>query len=122
MSDGAGTSDGGDGPPDGPPGDGWTRVAATDDVPPGQIKAVGAKGARIVLANVDGSFYALEDRCSHQDFPLSSGELEGCELECAFHGATFDVRTGRATRLPAVRPVRAYDAELVDGEVYLRLA
>lgn len=111
MSDGA----------DGPPGDSWTRVAAADDVPPGEIKAVGDRDEKVVLVNVDGTFYALADRCSHQDFPLSSGELDGCELECAFHGATFDVRTGRATRLPAVRPVRTYDAEVVDGEVYLRL-
>ena len=105
----------------GPPGDGWTRVVAAIDVPPGELKGVATRQDRLVLANVDGEFYALEDRCSHQDFPLSSGELEGCELECPFHGATFDVRTGRATRLPAVRPVRTYAVEVVDGEVYLRL-
>ena len=105
----------------GPPGDDWTRVVAATDVPPGELKGVATRQERLVLANVDGEFYALEDRCSHQDFPLSSGELEGCELECPFHGATFDVRTGRATRLPAVRPVRTYDVEVVDGEVYLRL-
>lgn len=106
---------------DGPPGDGWTRVASAADVPKGGLSAVTTGNARIVLANVDGEFHALEDRCSHQDFPLSSGELEGCELECPFHGATFDVRSGRATRLPAVRPVRTYDAQVVDGQVYVWL-
>lgn len=105
----------------GPPGDGWTRVASATDVPTGGLKAVQVQDERVVLANVDGDFYALQDRCSHQDFPLSSGELDRCELECPFHGATFDVRTGRATRLPAVRPVRTYDTEVVDGDVYLRL-
>ncbi len=103
------------------PGAAWVRVSAATAVPPGAIKAVQTGGERIVLANVDGDFFALEDRCSHQDFPLSSGELEGNRLECIFHGATFDVRTGRSTRLPAVRPVRTFPVEVRDGEVYLRL-
>jgi len=105
----------------GPTGPGWVRVAAAGDVPPGELMAVTANNEQVVLANVDDEIFALEDRCSHQDFPLSSGELLGCEVECAYHGATFDLRTGRATRLPALRPVRTFPVGVVDGEVYLRL-
>ena len=75
----------------------------------------------MVLANVDGDIYALEDRCSHQDYPLSAGELEDDELECPFHGARFDVRTGRAIQLPAITPVKSFQVEVRDGEVFIRL-
>ena len=100
---------------------GWIRVAAADEVPPDGLKAVQTDGGPIVLVNVDGHIYALEDRCSHQDYPLSAGELEDGELECAFHGARFDVCTGRATQLPAVVPVRTFPVEVQGGEVFIRL-
>lgn len=111
-----GEASGGDGP-----GPDWVRVADAADVPPGGLKPVDAGAERIVLAHADDGVYAVEDRCSHQDFPLSSGELDGCELECPFHGAAFDVRTGRAIRLPAVRPVRTFPAAVHDGGVYVQL-
>jgi len=99
---------------------GWGRVAAAADVRPGTLKAVQTERERIVLANVEGDFYALEDRCSHQDYPLASGELDGAELECPFHGAKFDVRTGRALQLPAVRPVRCFEVAVHEGHVYVK--
>lgn len=99
----------------------WIRACAAEEVPVGELKAVQTGEERIVLANVEGDLYALEDQCSHQDFPLSAGELEGTRLECTFHGAKFDVCTGRATQLPAVRPVRTFDVLVQDGNVYLRV-
>ena len=102
-------------------GDGWVEVARLQAVPVGQLLQVKVGRIEIVLANVDGVVYALEDVCSHQDFPLSDGELEGTELECAFHGAKFDVCTGNATQLPAVKAVRAFDVEDRDGAVFVRV-
>ena len=99
----------------------WVRVAAAADCPPGQLLGVGAGRERIVLANVEGDFYALLDRCSHQDFPLSDGELDGHRLECIYHGASFDVCTGRAMQLPAIRPVRTFPVEVRDGEVFVEV-
>lgn len=99
----------------------WARVAAADEVPPGELRAVSTDRGPLVLANVDGDIYALEDRCSHQDYPLSAGDLEYDELECPFHGARFDVRNGRAVQLPAVTPVRTFPVEMRDGHVYVRL-
>ena len=75
----------------------------------------------VVLANVDGDIYALEDRCSHQDYPLSAGELEGDELECTFHGARFDVCSGRALQLPAIAPVRSFPVEVRDDDIFVRI-
>jgi len=98
----------------------WIRVASLDECPPGSLLGVEAEGRRIVLANVDGDVYALLDRCSHQDYPLSHGELAGTRLECLYHGARFDVCTGRAVQLPAIRPVTTFEVDVRDGEVYVR--
>ena len=99
----------------------WVRVASTEECPPGTLLAVGAGRERIVLANVEGEVYALLDRCSHQDFPLSDGELNGDRLECIYHGAAFDVCTGRAVQLPAIRPVKTFPVEVRDGGVFVQV-
>ncbi len=99
----------------------WVRVASVGDVLPDRLLPVNTDAGPVVLARVDGEVYALEDRCSHQDYPLSAGDLEDGQVECAFHGARFDVCTGRATQLPAITPVRTFDVEVRDGAVYLRL-
>jgi len=101
--------------------DRFVRVASLDDVPPGTLLGVEADGHRICLVNTEGEIYALRDNCSHRDFPLSAGELDGDELECTWHGARFDVRTGRALCLPAVRPVKTYEVRVEDGEIYVGL-
>ena len=99
----------------------WARVASASAVPAGELRAVSTDRGAVVLANVDGDIYALEDRCSHQDYPLSAGELEYDELECPFHGARFEVRSGRAVQLPAIAPVRTFQVDVRDGDVYVRL-
>ncbi|MCA9737177.1 MAG: non-heme iron oxygenase ferredoxin subunit [Gemmatimonadota bacterium] len=101
--------------------DPWVKVADREDCPPGRLLAVEAAGEAIVLANVDGSVYALEDQCSHADFALSQGELVGGEVECTLHGARFDACTGRATRLPAIRKVRVYDVETRADGIYVKV-
>ena len=62
-----------------------------------------------MVFNYDGDFYALEDRCSHEDFELSAGSFDGEEatIECVLHGSKFDVRDGRALNAPAYTPVVA---------------
>lgn len=94
---------------------GFTRVASLDEVPEGTLLGVEIDGHRVCLANVEGEIYALQDNCSHQDFPLSAGCLEDGQVECAWHGARFDLASGRAVALPAIRPVRTFDVR-VDGD------
>jgi 3-phenylpropionate/trans-cinnamate dioxygenase ferredoxin subunit len=74
----------------------------------------------VVLANVDGEIYAVLDRCSHEDLPLSDGETEGTVLVCQYHGARFDLTTGAARGLPAVRPVRTFPVEIRDDGIYIQ--
>ncbi|MDP2957130.1 MAG: non-heme iron oxygenase ferredoxin subunit [Longimicrobiales bacterium] len=99
----------------------WVRVASLSDVPAGTLRGVFAKMRLLVLANVDGDVYALEDRCSHQEFPLSDGELDGSDLVCIHHGARFDACTGKNKGLPAVRPVNSFPVEIRDGEIYVEV-
>ena len=99
----------------------WIRVADLTDCQPGSLLEVEAAGALLVLANVDGDLYALENRCSHQDLPLSDGELEGDRLECLYHGAKFDVCTGKAMELPAIKPVETYAVEVRGEEIYVQI-
>jgi nitrite reductase/ring-hydroxylating ferredoxin subunit len=99
----------------------WIRVAEIGDCLPGNLLEVEAGPELIVLANVDGDLYALENRCSHQDLQLSDGELEGDRLECLYHGAKFDVCTGKAMELPAIKPVATYAVELRGQEIYVQV-
>ncbi len=101
--------------------DRWVEVAALEDVGDGELLRVQVDRLEIVLANVDGIVYALKDMCSHQDYPLSDGELEGTELECTLHGAKFDVCTGEALQLPAVKAVRSFEVEDRDGALFVRI-
>ena len=81
----------------------WIRVAAEADCPVGELKGVMAEGIPVVLANVEGRLCALRDRCSHDDYPLSDGELDGDQVVCQYHGARFDACSGARKTLPAVR-------------------
>jgi 3-phenylpropionate/trans-cinnamate dioxygenase ferredoxin subunit len=98
----------------------WSRVASLDELKPGALLRVDAEGVTAVLANVDGTVCALKDRCSHADLSLSDGELEGGTLTCQHHGAKFDMCSGRALGLPAVRPVEAIEVRVEGDKVFLR--
>ena len=95
----------------------FVTLAKTSEVAPGQVKVYEVRGRRIALCNVDGSFYAIDDVCTHDGGPLDQGELVGHQIECPRHGARFDVRSGRALALPAVMPVRSYPVLVEDGVV-----
>lgn len=97
----------------------WVKVATELDCPVGALKGVVADGVPLVLANVEGTMCALLDRCSHEDYPLSDGELEGGQVVCLYHGARFDACSGARKSLPAIRPVKAFPVEVRDGEVFV---
>ena len=101
----------------------WVRVAATEECEgDGCLRRVLANGEAIVLARSEGRIFALEDSCSHEDFPLSDGEIVDGGLECVLHGARFDLQTGRALSLPAVRPVKTYRTEIRGDGIYVEVA
>ena len=98
----------------------WIRVATLEECPPGSLRSVMVEGESIVLVNVDGDLYALRDQCSHEELPLSDGEVEGDIIVCQYHGARFDLASGAPRGLPAVRPVRSFSVEVREGEIFVR--
>lgn len=96
-------------------------AARVEDVPEGAMLGVEVDGVNIVLANQAGEVFALLDRCTHEDFPLSDGELEGGMITCLLHGARFDLKTGAVRALPAVRPVQVFESRIENGEIQVSL-
>ena len=99
----------------------FTTVASLADVPESGLKTVQVDGSNLVLVRRDGRVYALEDRCSHEEFPLSAGEVTGDQITCALHGARFDLASGTPKALPAVLPVRTFECRVQGDEVQVRL-
>ena len=99
----------------------YTRVADVSEVPdPGKL-LVEVDGEVVALFHVEGRFYAIDDVCTHDGGPLVDGELAGFKIACPRHGAKFDIRTGAALSMPAVRPTRAHAVKVEDGGVWVAL-
>jgi len=99
--------------------DGWARVAAAEELPDGAAATVYFRGDQVALFNVDGRVYALGNRCSHANGPLSEGAVEDGCVTCPYHGSRFDLATGEPRGGPAVKPVATYRVKVEDGAVFL---
>ena len=90
-----------------------------DELSSGQARRFDLAGHRIALVRTEDEFHAISDRCSHEDYSLSEGEVwvDEREIECPRHGSTFDLRTGSACSLPATHGVTVYQVEIADGTV-----
>ncbi|MEM6283159.1 MAG: non-heme iron oxygenase ferredoxin subunit [Chloroflexota bacterium] len=94
----------------------FKTVATTDELNPGEAMVVEHGRMWVLISNVDGEYYAIEDRCSHADVALSDGEidLDACTVRCPKHGSRFDLKTGEPLDPPAVSPVILFDVN-IDG-------
>lgn len=90
----------------------FVKVCSVSDVPAGMAQVFEAGDEDVVICNVEGEFYAIQDLCTHDQGPLGEGELIGFDIECPRHMATFDVRTGEVTALPAVLGVATYPVRI----------
>ena len=102
--------------------DGFVRVAKVDELSPGQMKWVAVNGERLVLANVEGVFYAISDVCGHRNAPLSRGKLQGYVIECPLHFAQFDIRTGELVSGPVSTAVTVYEVRVEGDTVWVKEA
>src|ERR687887_1742195 len=84
--------------------DQFVDIAKVDKIPAGKMKHVEVNGKEIVIANMNGKFYALDDRCGHMNALLSMGNLTGNIATCPFHGAKFDVSSGKKLSEPVLTP------------------
>jgi 3-phenylpropionate/trans-cinnamate dioxygenase ferredoxin subunit len=98
------------------------RLASLSDVPPNPLLSVDVGEFKVCLANADGKIYAFRDYCSHRDFPMSAGSIHGgATIECAWHGARFDMATGKAIRLPAIKPLQTYEVTVEGDDILVAL-
>lgn len=98
-------------------------VCPVEELPPGSMKLVPAGALTVGVYNCDGEYFALEDRCSHDDGPLVEGDWEPdrCVVICPRHGANFDIRTGRPLTLPAYEPVDTFPVLVDDGMIRVEI-
>jgi 3-phenylpropionate/trans-cinnamate dioxygenase ferredoxin component len=97
------------------------KLGTVEEVGPGEIQQYLVENRFVALCNVEGEFHAFEDICTHQFTHLSEGEFTGSEVKCPLHGAKFDVKTGAAKSLPAVKPVPKHEVKVENGNVYVAL-
>lgn len=95
----------------------WVKLGPAADIAPGKTGDFQLDDHSILVANCDGTYFAIEDRCTHDDGPLAQGRLSRCQIECPRHGAKFDMKTGKALTLPAFSPVAAYAVRETDDGV-----
>jgi nitrite reductase/ring-hydroxylating ferredoxin subunit len=101
--------------------DGWHKVAARDEIKPGEIYAAEIAGTPMALIELDGKLFAIADTCTHEFALLSEGFLEAGEIECPLHQARFDVRTGSCLAGPATQDLVTYEVKVEGGEVFVKM-
>lgn len=99
----------------------YLKVAELDDIKEGELYPIEVEGEPICLTRVDGEIYAFTDNCTHISGPLNEGELEGCAVTCPWHGAQFDVRTGKVLRGPARQDLLTYPVKVEDNAILISL-
>jgi 3-phenylpropionate/trans-cinnamate dioxygenase ferredoxin component len=99
----------------------FVDIAPQADLADGERMFLEIDHKAIVLFNIAGNLFAIADVCSHDDGPVGDGDLTGFEVICPRHGATFDVRTGKALSLPAIVDIPAYPVRIIDGQIQVGL-
>jgi len=98
----------------------WISVAREGELAPGQWRVVDADGTRVVVFNLGGEYYAIEDVCTHDGGQLTGGMVVGDEIVCPRHGARFSIRTGAALCAPAYEPTAKFPVRVENGEIQVR--
>ncbi|HET9920722.1 MAG TPA: non-heme iron oxygenase ferredoxin subunit [Ktedonobacteraceae bacterium] len=99
----------------------FIKAAEVDDLEDGELMGLEVDGEPVCLAKVCGTIYAFTDNCTHISGPLNEGELDGCVLTCPWHGAQFDVRTGKVLRGPARQNILTYPVKIEGHAVLIQL-
>src|SRR5947209_7697931 len=95
----------------------FIKIASTTDLAPGEAKCVEVAGKKIALFNLDGTFFAIDDTCTHRGGPLSEGEVSGEEVTCRWHGAGYNIKTGEGVGPPPPPGVAPYAVRVQGSDV-----
>jgi 3-phenylpropionate/trans-cinnamate dioxygenase ferredoxin subunit len=101
------------------------RVCAADDVPVGEARRFAVDGREVAVVNLgdEGGVHAIDAVCSHEHYYLDEGDVDVDEgtIECPKHGSEFDVTTGAAITLPAVKPVQTFPVTVTGDDVWIEV-
>lgn len=101
--------------------EGYVAVARTDELQPGQMKRVTAGGRRLLLCRTEDGWYCVDELCSHEDYSLYFGCIQGRAIKCSLHGSYFDLATGAPLNEPADRPICSHPVRVQDDRVWVSL-
>ena len=92
----------------------------TSEIPSGKILKVSANGKDILVANVDGNFYAMDDTCTHSGASLSEGTLDNSTVTCPWHGSTWDCKTGKLVAFPTkINDLSSYKVTVESDSIFV---
>jgi len=94
-----------------------TKLAHTDVIKPNSSKKFMIGDLAILVTHLEGSFYAINDLCTHEDSSLALGCLRGEYVDCTLHGSRFSVKTGIPVDEPATEPVETYPVTIEDNMI-----
>lgn len=93
-------------------------VGKASDIPPGQMKKISVDGKEILVVNYEGTFFAIDDTCTHAGASLSEGQLQDSTITCGWHGAQFDCKSGKLAKFPAkINDLKSYNVILDSDQV-----
>jgi 3-phenylpropionate/trans-cinnamate dioxygenase ferredoxin subunit len=97
----------------------WVPVARESDIPGGHPHYVVLNNRGVALYRTAGTVYATDDTCSHAAASLCEGRYHGYVVTCPRHGGQFDIRSGRAVKMPAIAPIEVFPVRVEGGDVLL---
>lgn len=97
--------------------DRYLDAAGVDELQPGQMKRIEADGRKLLLCNAEGEYYCVDEMCSHEEYSLWFGCIQGKRIKCSLHGSYFNLETGQPMNEPADCPLRTYPVRRVAGRV-----
>lgn len=98
----------------------WFGIEQVSSFGDGEKRVVDVDGVNVLVTNIGGEYFAVEDLCSHEALALSGGTIENGEITCPFHGAKFCLKTGVATSAPAYEGIESFPVKVEDGVVFVR--
>jgi nitrite reductase/ring-hydroxylating ferredoxin subunit len=102
-------------------GNDYIRASSLDEIAPGKMLCVALAGKHILLANDDGTIYAADEMCTHEDASLCTGSLRGHLVKCPLHGSRFDLTTGEPLEDPADEALTVYPVKIIGNDIYVKI-
>lgn len=99
----------------------FIKIGKKSDFPENQTKGIEVNGSSVCIANFSGHLTAFDNTCTHAESQLSDCDIEDGQVACPLHGARFDVKTGQAMSLPAVRPVKMHEVKIEGDSIFVKL-